>query len=71
MTLKGHNALWNSVVRCLKLVVLQVSHAGDEFLGRVFAIAFTESSHSAIDVLSFARDFFAKVISTSCLVIGK
>ena len=36
----------------------------DEFLKRVFAIAFTESCHTAGDVPNFARYFFAKVKNT-------
>jgi len=38
-----------------------VSSEKDEVLKRVFAIAFTESSHTKADVPDFAQDFFAKV----------
>ena len=40
---------------------MQVSSEKDEFLKRVFAIAFTESSHTAANVPDFAQDFFAQV----------
>jgi len=45
----------------LLFVVMQVSSAKDEFLKRVFAVAFTETCHSSNDVPDFARDFFTKV----------
>jgi len=38
-----------------------VSSEKDEFLKRVFAIAFTESSHTTVDVPDVARSFFTKV----------